>query len=111
MTKLPIRVYSVSSDRDETVRIALGVTYDQQRVQWFDTVKERRMRAASIVDPSPDHFVFERAAEEGGGTYTFIPMTLAVYNEKVKAHIVIPQEFTDEESMLRAFEKTQTEAW
>jgi len=109
--KFSARVYYVFSKDDDTVLIALDVSVDDKWVRWFDTIKERMMGIGKIIDPNPRNFVFERALSEGGKTYTFIPMTLAIYNEKVKGHILVPQDFTDEESLFKAFEETKNNAW
>lgn len=109
--KLPGRVYFVESAADDTVRIALDVTNDGTYVRWFDTIKERIMKIEKIVDENLEHFVFERAKDEGNGTYTFVPMTLEIFRAKVKQHILIPQDFKNEETMLKGFEETRNQAW
>ncbi len=110
--KLPGRVYFVKASNDDTsVLIAMNIYTDSRTISWFDTVKERIMGIEKIVDKKSDHFVFERAHSEGGGKYTFVPMTLKIYNQKVKKNILVPQEVTDEEEMLKAFEKTRESAW
>lgn len=106
MEKLSSRVYYVFSDTDSTVLIALSVQFNEKNVLWFDTIKQRIMAIEKIVDSSHQHFVFERALIEGGGIYTFVPMTLEIYNNKVKNNILSSQEFTDQEKLLLAFEKT-----
>lgn len=108
---LPHRVSYVTADRDDTVLVAMGVMVDDHTIRWFDTVKERVMTIARIVDASPDHFIFERTASEGGGTYTFVPMTLERYRSHVWERLVLKREFDDEASMLAAFEQTQSEVW
>lgn len=110
--KLPGRVYFVeSSNGDPTVLIAMDIYTDGRIIRWFDTVKERVMGIGKIIDKKGDHFVFERVDSEGGGKYIFVPMTLEIYNQKVKKHILIPQEVVDEEQMLKAFEETRKNAW
>lgn len=111
--KLPGRVYFVeASNGDSTVLIAMDIYYtDGQTVRWFDTVKERVMGIEKVIDKKRGHFVFERAEAEGGGKYTFVPMTLKTYNQKVKKNILVPQEAVDEEEMLKAFEATHKNAW
>jgi len=108
---IPGRVFFVSSSSDSTVLIALDVVVQGAYIRWFDTVKERVMKVKEILDKNPAHFVFEREEGEGGGMYTFIPMTSEIYNEKVKRHLLAPQDFADEEAMLKAFEETRQNAW
>lgn len=105
------RVFFVSSANDPTVLLALNLEVRGAYVRWFDTVKERMMRVKRILDEDPSHFVFERDEQEGNGVYTFIPMTLEIYNEKVKHQLLASQDFTDEEAMLQAFEETRKNAW
>lgn len=105
------RVSYVASDRDDTVLVAMDVSYDEKTIRWFDTVKERVMTIGRIIDTNPDHFVFERAASEGGGTYTFVPMTLERYRNHVRDRLVLKREFDNEESLLAALEQTRAEAW
>ncbi len=112
MKKLPGRVYFVeASNGDSTVLIAMNIYTDGKVIRWFDTVKERVMGIKKITDKESDHFVFERAESEDGGKYTFMPMTLKIYNQKVKKNILVPQEVTDKEKMFRAFEETYKDAW
>ena len=111
MEKLPNRAYYVFSDQDDTVLVALDVKFDNKRTGWFDTIKERIMTIEKIIDSDPQRFIFKRAPTEGGGIYTFVPMTLEIYKEKVKKHMIIPREFNDSEEMFSAFEETRKNAW
>mgnify|MGYP001576648636 CR=1 FL=1 len=111
MPTISHRVSFVTCPTDETVIIALDVTYDDHTIRWFDTVRERIMTIDRIVDPDPAHFTFARVSVEGGGTYTFVPMTLERYRTHVRSHLVLQKNFTEEEAMLAAFEQTRREAW
>lgn len=110
---LESKVYFVSSEKDETVLLAMDVEINENEktVKWFDTVKERLMYYELIVDSDHKHLVFERLEKEGGEIYTFIPLTLEIYDEKVKNRILIPKDFEFEEEMLKAFEETKNNAW
>jgi len=106
------RVCYVSSPDDTTVLVAFDVEIKNDgSIGWFDTVKERRMRIGEILDDTPERFVFKRNDGQQKVLYTFIPMTLDMYNEKVKHKILMPKTFTDEKEMLAAFEKTKENAW
>lgn len=111
--KLESRVYFVSSEKDKTVLLAMDVKIDENEktIGWFDTVKERLMYYEFIVDPNDNHFVFQRSEKEGGDTYIFIPLSLEIYNKKVKNRILIPKDFESEEDMLKIFEETKNNAW
>src|SRR3989344_8420668 len=109
---LESKVYFVSSEKDETVLLAMGVEINESEktIRWFDTIKERLMYYELIVDFDRKHLVFERSEKEGGGVYTFVPLTTKIYDEKVKKRILIPKDFKSEEEMLEAFEETKNNA-
>jgi hypothetical protein len=106
------RVCFVSSPDDRTVLVAFDIQITADNlIQWFDTVKERRMRIGEIISDTPEHFAFKRNDGKSQGVYDFVPMTLDIYNEKVKNKILIPKTFADEKEMRREFEKTKDNAW
>jgi hypothetical protein len=106
------RVCYVTSPEDTTVLIAFDIQMESdETIRWFDTIKERRMRVGEIIEDTHEHFIFKRNDHQQKGTYTFMPMTLDIYNEKVKHKILIPKAFADEKEMQRAFEKTKENAW
>lgn len=109
--KLKGRVWYVESEKDSTVLVAMNIQIRGEFVSWFDTNKGRLMKVARVLNPSKENFVFERAPEEGGGTYTFKPMTLEIYNSKVKNGLKKPENFNKEEMMLASFEESLKEAW
>lgn len=104
-------VYFVSSPEDSSVLIALDVKINDDSVSWFDTVKDRIMYIGKILDNNPEHFVFQRNDKGETGIYTFVPMTLEIYNQRVKNRILIQQDFSREEEMLKAFQETKNNAW
>jgi len=110
--KLPSRVYYVFSPEDDTVLIAMGVKINGDTIRWFDTVKERIMLVGQIEEKDLNgQVVFRRSNQESGGTYTFIPLDLKVYEEKVKHQLIAGVTFEDEEQMLTSLEKTRESAW
>jgi hypothetical protein len=108
---LPERVYYVECPGDNTVNIAMDVRVHNDRITWFDTIKERNMRIQQLTDPSLNHFVFVRGDGDPGRIYTFVPMTLDIYNAKVKSRLVNGKEFLEEADLLAAFEKTKNDVW
>ena len=50
--------------------------------------------------PAP---VYYDEATEGGQTYYFSPMTLEIYNTRVKDRLLGKREFDNEEEMIKAF--------
>lgn len=105
-------LYFVTSDKDDTVLLAMDIKINEKdnSVVWFDSVKDRVMTIKNIMDYDPLHFVFERDGDMGG-TYTFIPLTLDIYNENVKNKILSRKEFESEQEMTRAFLKTINNSW
>ena len=105
--------YFVSSDTDNTVLLGMNLKLSndlENEVRWFDTIKERVMHVEKIIDSNPEHFVFQRKSTKNE-IYTFIPLTLDIYNEKVKHKTLIPRDFTNTEDMVTAFKETRNNAW
>ena len=92
-------VYYVSSPQDETVLLATHVIASGAVVRWLDTVKERVMAVERWIEHTPRSIIFERSKKEGGGTYTFTPLTLEIYQENVKSKLMSPKEFQTEREM------------
>ena len=109
--RFPASVYYVESDADETVLVGMGVQLKGDFLTWFDTVKDRTMLVDRILEESPREFVFKRNDQEGGGIYTFQPMTLEVYSSSVQERLINGKVFTDTEAMVKAFLETQNDAW
>ncbi|KKT81885.1 MAG: hypothetical protein A3B99_00120 [Candidatus Yanofskybacteria bacterium RIFCSPHIGHO2_02_FULL_44_12b] len=106
------KVYYVFCPDDPTVLVAMDIKLtDSNTITWLDTVKERSMTIERVAENVEDRFVFDRSQKEGGGTYTFVPMTLAIYNDGVKSHLLSPGDFESEEKMIEAFEKTRSNIW
>lgn len=105
-------VFYVSSDTDDSVLIGidLKVDFNEKVISWFDTVKDRVMELEDVISRNPNHFVFKRRGQENG-TYVFVPLTLEIYNKKVKNKILIPRDFKTEKDMLDAFKETKNNAW
>ena len=114
--KLPAPVYYVESPNDDTVLVALDVTIkhrvfdnkDNILVSWFDTAYDRNMEASEIIKQG-DNFAFKRSEQEGGGVYSFTPMNLELYYNKVKSHLIAGSDFTNQEDMINAFQRTTKE--
>lgn len=109
--KLPNRVYYVSSPHDETVLLAMLTQHNGSIIRWFDSVKERCMYIKKIMVNNENQFEFERADDEGGGVYTFTPVTLEIFNTHIKSRLLSPQQFDDKEKLLQTLEDTINSAW
>lgn len=111
--KLSKPVYFIESSNDGTVLVGIDVTIrraeDDTTVSWYDTTRERVMTATE-TSQEEDRFVFKRAEEEGGGTYSFTPMDLETYNNKVKQRLLAGPDFTNEEDMIKGFLSTIDDA-
>ena len=116
-SELPRKVYYVESSDDNTVLVGMDITLEKESFQgndivlvsWFDTVRDRMMKAADIKLEG-DVFSFRRLEKDGGGVYYFTPMTLQIYNDKVKKRLLAGGEFTSEEEMEKAFFDTESSA-
>ncbi|MDD5710678.1 MAG: hypothetical protein PHV43_01055 [Candidatus Colwellbacteria bacterium] len=107
--RLSERVYYVSCPSDSTVLVGMNVIVSSNLVRWFDTVKERIMELEKIVDDSPGGFSFKR---QDGGIYTFVPMTMEIYEDKVRKHLISPPETVGSlADLFDMFEKTREQAW
>jgi hypothetical protein len=56
-------------------------------------------------------FTFRTPSDEGGKIYTFTPLTLETYKNKIKNKLPSPRDFDNEEEMFRAFEETKKNVW
>ena len=113
MEKLPKPVYYIESPNDDTVLVGIDVTIEHNvqnngnisKVSWYDTSRERSM-LASETNQKDDNFEFKRIEQEGGGEYSFTPMNLDIYNDKVKQHLAAGSDFNNEEDLIKAFLST-----
>jgi hypothetical protein len=105
-------VYFVNSPTDGTVLVAMDLQIDQQQkmISWFDTAKERKMRYDSLSG-GEDNYSFNRSVEQGGGEYTFQPLTLDIYNSQVASHLIGAKEFDNVNQLKEALLKTKENAW
>lgn len=110
--KLPGAIYLVECETDETVLVAMQLEVVRRfseveefiSVKWFDTVRERVMRA-KMVWRVGEYLAFERLESDGGGKYYFTPLTLEKYYSEVKDSLVLGEDFTSEAEMIEAFLK------
>jgi len=107
--RLPERVYYVASPTDATVLVAMDVQIEDGYVKWFDTVKERMMKLGRVVEDTQRDFTFER---EGGGVYSFTPLTIELYEQEIKHRVARPlMSYNSLEDILRSFEETRVQNW
>ncbi|MBI3273690.1 MAG: hypothetical protein HYZ69_00955 [Candidatus Colwellbacteria bacterium] len=106
-------IYLVESPEDSTVLIAINLEHRQSQkiMAWFDTVKERIMEYKTI-EISPTHTIhFTRTTPLGDMSYNLRPLTLELYNEKVKQYLISPKPFQTEDEMHKALLNTVNHAW
>ena len=109
--RLPAEVYFVTSAADDTVLVGLNVELMEEengdrKVQWFDTVKERAILVDGITKMDDTEIVFKREAKDGGGEYSFKPMTLETYEGSVKDKLMAASSFANQSDMEEAFKST-----
>ena len=110
--KLPGVVYLVECETDETVLVAMQLEVVRRfsegeefiSVKWFDSVRERVMRA-KMVWRVGECLAFEKLESDVGGKYYFTPLTLEKYNSEVKDSLVSGEDFKSESEMIEAFLK------
>lgn len=112
VTSLPYPVYYVESAKDCTVLVAIDVKlFDDHRIQWFDTNKDRNMKIGKISENNDTVFEFQRDENEGGGTYRFTRMTLDVFRNNVKNKLYAKEDVSTEEELINKFQTTMHNAW
>jgi len=109
--KFPEKIYHIESEQDNTVLWGMKVSINGDFIKWFDGTKERIMKIKNKTQNDDGSFSFERADGDIGAVYNLSKMTLSVYNEKVKNELSTPDEFSDEEEMIKSFELTLNSAW
>ena len=110
--KLLGAVYLVECETDETVLVAMRLEVVRRfsegeefiSVKWFDTVRERVMRA-KLIWRVGECLAFERLETDGGGKYYFTPLTLEKYYSEVKDSLVSGEDFMNESEMIEEFLK------
>jgi hypothetical protein len=91
-------IYFVDSDNDPTVLLAIGARRSGNDVEWFDTVRDRMIIATSIDErPESVRVVSERAK------YEFTPLTLELYNLRVRARVDGRPSFGSTEELLQFY--------
>jgi hypothetical protein len=102
----------VAQDGDEIVSVAMNLNIRDGYEVWFDTVKERIMKIEEIITNEQDKFSFKRKLEgDKVEVYTFVPMTLEIYNSRVKQGLLAPRDFDNLDDLIKAFEETRKNAW
>lgn len=75
-------------------------------IHWYDTGHFRNMFSMNVkIDENG--MTFERTERKAHGTYTFTPMTLDIYNEKVKHRLAAGRDFDNLDDLNKAFLETQ----
>lgn len=104
------RIWFVSCDDDPTVLLAINPLFEMGKyISWFDTVKERKMLVHSVIEEKEGSIIFDRVLHSGEiWRYRFVPLTLGVYEEKVRDKMLGSPSFTNKEEMestiLKSFE-------
>lgn len=106
------KIYFVQSDQDKTVLVAIDLVIDtdQRNVSWFDMNKERMMYFDEIQNDG-ENIRFLRAQSEGGGEYSFQPLTLDIYKTNIAPRLDQAEDFSSIDEMKAAFSRTKENAW
>jgi hypothetical protein len=105
-------VESTSADgnkTDETVLVAIDVQLGEGYVEWFDTVKERRLGDGNVQKLDDGSLRF--TDQNNGFTYTLRPLSLALYNQAVRPKLFESRIFEKVDDMWNALLGTKADAW
>ena len=99
------KIYYVQSKEDPTALVAIEPGYfnDGRVLTWYDGAHERVIEIKEVSSNEPD---LVKIKDRENRIYTFVPMTLDIYNQHVKQHLFAPEDFAREEDMVAAFKKT-----
>lgn len=102
---LDIPLHHVSSS-DDTVLLALNPEFTRERgieyISWHDPINHRMFQLKSTSKDTESVFSWK----DGEGTlFTMRPMTLDVYNKRVKSKLVGGRAFRTEATMIEWFTK------
>ncbi|MBI3632514.1 MAG: hypothetical protein HY225_03635 [Candidatus Vogelbacteria bacterium] len=106
--KFEKRVYYVASKEDDTVVLAIDPKIRDGYLYWFDTVRERIKPIDEVMAAEDREFTFR---SDGSVTYTFLPLTIELYEKFVKSHLVAPEGYRDEEDLINKIIHTIDSAW
>lgn len=99
-------VIHVQCSHDTTVLLAFNVKIlsleTEMYVKWYDSSHIRTFRIARILENTDTQFSFECGDGKENQIYRLSPLTLKIYNDKVKESLLIPQDFATEEELLAA---------
>lgn len=91
----PRRVYRVRSEQDPTAVLALDAREQGDHVTWFDTSRDRGHRVSARREEG-GRLVYET---EQGFTYSFEPLTKAIYDAEVRDLVELAPEFEDDAAL------------
>lgn len=94
-------IYFVESDQDPTALLARRAGIDDGWVHWDDTVRDRLHRVTEVREEGELILV----QTEAGFLYRFRPLTLELYDERVRANVELSPGFGSTEE-LREFYRT-----
>ena len=114
---LPDTVYYVQSPHDTTVAVAMDVQVnhviqnelEQGNVEWFDTVRQRKIAYDTVIPTQDGSFAVKRSdGRHAGDVYVFSEMTLEAYETIKGRTISSDQVFKSQADLIKAFQETRT---
>lgn len=97
----PGEIYLVECDRDPTALLARHAGIREGHVYWDDTNRERLHRVQTVKQEGEVVSV----ETDRGSVYRFRPLTVELYDQKVRANVELSPEFKTTEE-LKAFYRT-----
>ena len=106
--KFSNRVYNVISQQDDTVVLAVDPKFQGNFLTWFDTVKERMKPVERVIKADTNEFSF---ISDNEVIYTFLPLTIDLYENNVKQHLIAPESYLNLEDLEAKIIHTIQSAW
>ncbi|MFZ9886458.1 MAG: hypothetical protein ACO3JL_03055 [Myxococcota bacterium] len=93
------KVYLVESEEDDSVLLAIEPSFRDGHMCWFDTLRPRALpgRLESLTGEGA------RFVSSAGATYRFRPLTLAVYEARVRPRVEAAPSFASDAELHRFY--------
>lgn len=99
------KLYYVTSQQDNTVFVAINPRLVfSEYVSWFDMIRERMIKVSKFIKTDDNLIIFEGMRINSESIlYTLVPMSLDIYEEKVRPRLQNTIVFNTEQEMIDAF--------
>ncbi|MBI3632516.1 MAG: hypothetical protein HY225_03645, partial [Candidatus Vogelbacteria bacterium] len=91
--KFQSKVYVVLSQQGDIVVLAINPKFRDNYLVWFDSIKERMRSVGKIIKADSAEFSF--ISDDNNVIYTFLPLTVELYEKNIKRHLIAPGVYKD----------------